>query len=284
MTDYSDKTAVDVKAPDVPTESLKDQIDGLAPDVAAIDWVYTHITGSSMVDDFIMPLTGDFNRIRANGDAWETIAKDIECVSDNLTANVEELQTHWTHGQAARNFETLYIKGAWFAGSYATAEVCRFVKKGFEVLADESIKLAQKAVDLLEKLLHKLEKLASRFIPGGGWAKAGADAVVDIFSGDVPVYHEIKEVWDLVHAILGLIDAIKTIVESATSFFNGLKEIGSAIKEIPEISSGNDAVAVSRDFMDGVHDVNDAKDGAMDAYGEAQQDLGDIKSAAKTGS
>ncbi|KAA9155175.1 hypothetical protein FPZ12_030510 [Amycolatopsis acidicola] len=279
MTTYADKTELKLEPPEVGTDSLADQLDNLAPDVQAINWVYEQVRGKDMFTELIEPLTGDFNRIRANGEAWNTVATAIENISDNLTHNADDLRTHWTHGRAADAFEIVYIKGDWFAGCYATAEACRFVKKGFDVLADQSIRVAQAAVKLLQSLIHKLENLATKLIPGGGWAKAGADAVIDVFQGKVPIVSEIEEVVKLVQAILDLQDTITKIVDSAKAFFEGCKEIGEAIKQIPSIQSGNDAVAVGRQFHQGTQDVNQAKQDFKDGTKQLQGDLDTISKA-----
>jgi uncharacterized protein YukE len=260
-------------------DSLKDQLDHLSPDVQALNWVYEQIRGKDMFTELIEPLTGDFNRMRANGAAWDTIATAIENVSDNLTHNADDLRTHWTHGRAADAFELVYVKGARFAGCYATAEACRFVRKGFDVLADQSIRVAQAAVKMLQDLIHKLENLATKLIPGGGWVKAGVDAVVDIFSGKVPIVSEIEDAIHLVEAIINLQDTITRIVDSAKAFFEGLKEIGEAIKQIPTIQSGNDAVAVARQFHQGTEDVNQAKQDFKDSTKQLQDDLNTIQGA-----
>lgn len=280
MTTYADKTELKLDPPEVGTDSLKDQLKNLSPDVQALNWVYEQIRGKDMFTELIEPLTGDFNRMRANGEAWNTVATAIENVSDNLTHNADDLRTHWTHGRAADAFEITYIKGAWFAGCYATAEACRFVKRGFDMLADQSIRVAQAAVNMLQSLIHKLENLATKLIPGGGWAKAGVDAVVDIFQGKVPIVSEVEDAIKLVEAILDLQDTIQKIIDSAKAFFEGLKEIGDAIKQIPTIQSGNDAVAVARQFHQGTEDVNQAKKDFQDGTKQLQGDLDTIQHTA----
>lgn len=281
---YTNAEEVAIDPPEVPDDSLKDELEDTGGKLGVVNAVYEYIRGVSVYDELIAPLTGDFNRIRANGDAWEKLGKEgLERISDNQEKNVDKLrQDHWTEGDAAAAFE-MHIKGPWFAALYGAAYGCTWVKEGFYVLADKAIQIGQEAADMLNELLDILTKLASKFVPGAGWISAGIDILGDIFSGEIPYQDEIDSAINLIEAIIGLKDTLEALLEAANSFFEGAQSIVDAIQQIPSVNSGNDAVAAARTFQEGTEQVQQAVQDMKDNLAELNEHLDTIRDTSISG-
>ena len=275
---YRNANDLELTPPEVGTDSLRSQVEDLGVKLEVFDWIYQKIRHKSVIDELIAPLTGDFNRIRANGEAWVILGRNgLERISDNQEHAVDKLRNHhWTDGNAAKAFEA-HIKGPWFIALYAAAKGCEWIQRGFNVLADKAVQVAQEAVDLLRKLVDILAKLASRGVPVVGWAKGAADVVGSIFGGVVPYKKEIETIIHLVEAIIGLQEALKRLLDSAKRFFAGAKTVAGAIKAIPSVDSGNDGVAAIRAFDGGEQEVREAWKHAQAAQNDANKHLKTIK-------
>ncbi|HEY0637453.1 MAG TPA: hypothetical protein VGD67_07385 [Pseudonocardiaceae bacterium] len=234
-------------------ELIADQ--GLAAE--AVNWIFEQITGESLVEAVIMPITGDWTRIAANGDAWRSTAEAVEAVSDNITANVDLLQQHWD-GAASDAFGQ-HIRVVWFGGLYAQAGIARLIGEGFDVVSDQSRRLCGEALELLDSLVNKLvSAIAQAWIPFYGWGRA------------------VKMVWDayqIYQSIMGIIDAVKAVIEAAGELFDAVGRIRSAIEAIPDVRNANDAAAVVQELLGGVGDAADAVDDVNDGIDAAREEL-----------
>jgi uncharacterized membrane protein YgcG len=262
---YADTNPVadHLQAPEVDTSGgIEEMVENQSVQVRVVDWIFEQVTGESLVETIIMPLTGDWTRIEANSTAWGSVSSAVEAISDNLSANVDELQQHWS-GQAADAFGT-HIRAVWFGGLYAEAGIARLIGEGFGKVAEMSKRLCQEALDLLESLVNKLlSAISTSWIPVVGWGRA------------------VKLVWDayqIYEAIMGIIDAIKGIIEAAQQLFDAIGRIRSALEAIPDVRNANDAVAVARELAGGVQDatdaataVNDNVQGARDNFNQASE-------------
>lgn len=272
---YADTNPVadHLTAPEVDTAGgIEEMVENQSVQVRVVDWIFEQVTGKSLIETIIMPITGDWTRIAANGEAWRSVGSAVEAVSDNLSANVDELQNHWS-GQASDAFGN-HIRAVWFGGLYAEAGLAKLIGEGFDAVADMSKRLCQEALDLLERLVNKLlEAISTSWIPVVGWGRA------------------VKLVWDayqIYEAIMGIIDAIKGIIEAAQQLFDAVGRIRNALEAIPDVRNANDAVAVARELAGGVQDatdavqsVNDNVQSARDNFNQASETAG--SSAGGTG-
>jgi uncharacterized membrane protein YgcG len=257
---YADVTPVEslLQAPEVDTAGgIEELIADQSFQVQAVDWIFEQVTGRSLVETIIVPITGDWTRIAANGEAWRSAGSAVDAISDNLTANMDELQNHWT-GAAAESFGT-HIRVVWAGGLAAEAGLARLIGDGFDVVAEQSQRLCQEVLDQLERLVNKLlEAISTSWIPIVGWARA------------------VKLVWDayrIYEAIMGIIDAIKGLIEAAQALFDAVGRIRSALEAIPDVRNFEDAVAVARELNAGVHDATSAAQDINDGVGSARDDL-----------
>lgn len=237
---------------------------GLA--VQGVDWLFEQITGESLTEMVIMPITGDWPRIAANADAWRNTANAVQAISDNLNANVEQLRQHWD-GAAADAFAN-HIRIVWFGGLQAQAGVAALISEGFDVVASQSERLCGEVLELLNRVIEKLlEAAATAWIPIYGWGRA------------------VKLVWDayrVYQTIRDLIDTIQGIIEAARALFDAVGQIRSALAAIPDVRSAGDAAEVIGQLIDGADDAAEAVQEVNDAIAGAGDDFASSSSTSSS--
>ena len=227
----------------------------------AVEWVYQKITGTTLTQQFIEPLTGDFSKMTADATAWRNIGETIKAVSVVMTENEKVLGQFWT-GPAAHAHK-MYVDLGWKAGLAAEAGIAELIAKGFDLLAETSKKLALKALDLLKQLINKLLRMAAEAcIPIAGWVADAIEGVATI----IP----------LIDALISIVDMIKDIIEKVGDLWNSLKAIGSQLAKIKDVQSVGDLVTIGKDI------APDARKAFKDAKSIAGT-AGDIKERAAKG-
>jgi methyl-accepting chemotaxis protein len=266
---YADTNPVadHLQAPEVDTAGgIEEMIADQSLQVRAVDWIFERVTGESLIEKVIMPITGDWTRIAANGEAWRSVGDAVRAISDNLSANVDTLQQHWT-GNASDSFGT-HIRLVWFGGLQAEAGLATLIGEGFDAVAEMSQRLCQEALDLLERVVNKLiEAAATALIPIVGWGRA------------------VKIVWDayqIYQAIMGIIEAIRGIIEAAQQLFDAVGRIRNALEAIPDVRNANDAVAVAQELAGGVMDATEAARSVQDNVTSARDDFNQASETANS--
>ncbi len=91
----------------------------------------------------IEPLTGNFNRIKANGAAWSDVGGMLNTILTNLGDNAKKLvMSDWT-GEAAQAFLE-HVDVVWAGGLY----------------------VASKCAEIFDRLIKKIVDVGKRLIPG----------------------------------------------------------------------------------------------------------------------
>ncbi|KAA9160005.1 hypothetical protein FPZ12_019140 [Amycolatopsis acidicola] len=254
----------DVLEPPEPSngDDVKQLVEDAGIEVMAVDWVFQHIAGQSLVDMVIKPITGDFSKMRQNGDAWETIGDAMKQFSATMSGNADIITQDDWHGPSALAHKA-YVDIGWKAGLAVEGQVAKLIAKGFFAVADGSEKLAAEALKLLKKLIDKLIEIAAKAcIPVAGWA-AEATTIIDAL--------------DIANQIFSIIEMIKDIVEKVQSMWQSIQDIGSQLAKIKDIQSIGDVVDIGKNIKGDVSDISsDAKDVAGDArdIGSTAKDIG----------
>ena len=265
---YADTTPVGglLRTPTANAGGLERLIAGSGVQVQVVEWIFKQVTGRSLVQTIIEPITGDWSRIAANGEAWRSAGQAMLAISENLSANLPELREHWS-GAASDSFGT-HIDQVWHDALQAQSELAEVVGRGFDTVAEEGRRLCQEAIKELEKLVNKLiEAIAVIWVPFAGWARA------------------VQMVWDafqLFEAIMEIIQAVRGIIEAAQNLFDAVSQIRSALEAIPDVRNLDDAVAVATRLADGVHDATRAVEDIGRTVDRAQDGL-DAARAASAG-
>jgi archaellum component FlaC len=220
--------------------------------VTAVDWAFEKVTGQSLVETVIMPITGDFNKIQCNAEAWRTIADSMTQFSATMSGNADIVGSDWK-GQAATAHK-LYVDVGFKAGFLVESKVAGIIAKGFDAVADGSKKLCAKALDLLKTLVDKvIDAISKSWIPAYGWVRA-AELIWDAYQ--------------LYQKIIEIIDMVKEIIQKVGEMWSSIQNIGSQLAKIKEIRSIGDAKQFAKDLSGDVKDVknefNDVKSTATD--------------------
>jgi hypothetical protein len=233
-------------------------------EVMAVDWVFQHIAGKSLVDVVIKPITGDFSKMRQNGDAWETIGDAMKQFSATMSGNAGIVtQSDWKGPSALAH--KAYVDVGWKAGLLVEGQVAKLIAKGFFAVADGSEKLAAQALKLLKKLIDKLIEIAAKAcVPVVGWA-AEATTIIDAL--------------DIANQIFSIIEMIKDIVAKVQSMWQSIQDIGSQLAKIKDIQSAGDLVDIGKNIKG---DVTDISGDAKDIGGDAKEIGGTAKEIGKT--
>ncbi|MEV4601477.1 hypothetical protein AB0K15_29265 [Amycolatopsis sp. NPDC049253] len=246
---------------DTSGEDIQDLVKEAGVEVMAVEWIFQQLTGQTLTQMFIEPITGDFSKISADAEAWRNIAEAMKAFSTVMVGNEKILGESWS-GPASLAHKA-YVDLGWRAGLAAEAGIAELIAKGFELLSDTSQKLAAKALDLLKSLIDRLLVMAAEAcVPIAGWI---ADAITGL-----------SEILPLINALISIIDMIKDIVQKVGDLWNSVKDIGSQLAKIKDVGSISDVIDIGKGIAG---DVGDIKDNASDIAG----DVGDIKDSVKDG-
>jgi hypothetical protein len=225
----------------------------------AVDWVFQHIAGRSLVDVVIKPITGDFSKMRQNGQAWDTVGDAMKQFSATMSGNAGIVtKTDWKGLSSLAH--KAYVDVGWKAGLIVEGGIAKLIAKGFFAVADGSEKLAAQALKLLKKLIDKLIVIAAKAcIPVVGWA-AEATTIIDAI--------------DIANQIFSIIQMIEDIVSQVGQMWQSIQDIGSQLAKIKDIQSLGDVTDIAKAVKG---DVTDIGDNAKAIKG----DVTDIKSTAK---
>ncbi|QWF78871.1 hypothetical protein [Amycolatopsis sp. CA-230715] len=233
--------------------NLGDVVKGEHPLADLINKVYKKFIGPrigtgdrDLYDVLLTPIAGDFNRIRANGEAWGVAAQMYWATEHNLLANSVTLVGRDWHGAAADAFIGL-TKAVWAGALYVAKSCCEWMQKGFIKLADLAIKIATRCVQLLEKIFDLLAKLGKKLVPVAGQLKSIWDLLTD---GEIPYVDEIGDLIDLVEEVLGLYSSLEELVKGINGYLDQIGAIADAVGKVPSIGSMNDAAEVGRQLQE----------------------------------
>ncbi|HEX7302118.1 hypothetical protein [Lentzea sp.] len=240
--------AASLKQPDVDTASLNDVLRDQGWGVQAVNWVFEAVTGESLVSTIITPITGDWSKIRADGDAWRMVGNAMNDVSYNLTDAVGQVRGHWD-GEAAKAHER-YIALGWKAGLLAEMGVAQMIAKGFDTVASGAEALGKQAARLLDYLVNKLlEAAATVWIPVAGWIKA-AEMVWN-------AYQIYRRVMDIIDTVQKLIADVKSLFDAVGRVFSAIGKLKDADSLAEAMNATQEVAEAGRDVRNAVNDIRD---------------------------
>ncbi|MET8759364.1 hypothetical protein [Lentzea sp. NPDC004782] len=240
--------AASLKQPEVNSASLNDVLADQGWGVQAVNWVFEAVTGESLVATIITPITGDWTKIRADGDAWRMVGNAMNDVSYNLTDAVGKVRAHWD-GDAARAHEK-YIALGWKAALFAEMGVTQLIAKGFDTVASGAEALGKQAARLLDYLVNKLlEAAATVWIPLAGWIKA-AEMVWNAYQ----IYRRVMDIIDTVHK---LIADVKSLFDAVGRVFSAIGKLKDANSLAEAMNATQEVAEAGRDVRNSVNDIRD---------------------------
>jgi hypothetical protein len=208
------------------------------------------LPGGSLADLVIKPFTGDWDRIRMNGEACTILKKGVQGLSKNTLAIPIDMSPHWT-GRAAVAFSAVAtvfgvvldsVANVMAKGELVYAKVGRVCQRIGET--------AIKVIVALGKLLGRLAgKIAQRFAHWLAWVKTAADVIANGLEPVRDIYNGVRRVIDLVDHIFEMKARVEEYVDRMTQAFEVFTDIPAVVDELPTLGQIvlKDAHAPSKD-------------------------------------
>ncbi|CCH35545.1 hypothetical protein ABZ816_13155 [Actinosynnema sp. NPDC047251] len=264
MTAYADvedpAVALRAAAEDRPgRQTTKELVEKAGWKIQGVNWIYQKVTGENLVESLISPLIGDFEKIDANANAWDQVAKALDSVRHNVGQGVEQLAPHW-EGDASQAFQ-VRMNTMWVLAIEADSQVARIIGNKFQSMAATCRTATGLALTLLDKLVTKLmEAVLMAPIPVVGWGRA-------VWM----VYDAIQ----IVDAIRKIILSIQAIIEGVQGMVDGIVAMGTALAKLKDVRDVNDLLDVVDGVQDGKQKFDNGKSAvksgafslALDGYG-----------------
>lgn len=256
-TAYTDKQPITPKVITPAKTNLGDVMQGNRWASDAVNWFYKEVIGQffdtggkDLYDLLIEPISGDFNRIKANGDAWKDVGDLFWKMGGNISENAADLtKSDWTGSAATAFFQQMNV--VWTSAFLTIQGVCGLLQKGFNAIGDVSIKIATKCANLLNTVLNEIAKLAVKAIPVVGWLGSLVEFVASDFK-DFPYVSDINAIITLIKDAIALQQLIKTLVDTGQKVYQGLSQALDAIKQLPTVDTTAQAIDIVEGFKQGV--------------------------------
>ncbi len=279
--DYSDFQVTELTKEDIerPDTDFSEDLD-VGTVLSVLDWIWSEFEvdgGKGFTDSIISPLSGNYNSITANGEAWTQVGTQFGELVGNMGTNTTTLVDNSWEGDASAALKE-FVDVSWTRGAaWAGEKIGTFIGLGFEKIAEASKKIAQAAIDLIKKVAKIARKIATKFIPVVGWAWTAIEYLGKAIGIDVDALHnDIMNIIALAKLIYNLQENLTTIVETMDAYFATADELLTTVKSIPEIGSLEDAVAAGETIKEKGAELGEQKTQLKEATDGAKKDLKEI--------
>lgn len=222
---YTNDTAITAPEIEVGTDDIADMLEKQKTNAFAdaISWFWQNfVAGKSLYQDLVEPVSGDFNRIKANGDAWTHTGTMLFNLGSNMELNARKLTEHWA-GPAAQDFQSSVVM-QWLPAMLAAQQVCNLIGKGFVAIAQASIAAAKQVVKIITRIADLIQKLAMRVLKGTTPLGAAVNVIGMAWDaaqhGEFPCMAEVRAILALVAQVKSLFASITAVVAVARTYVN----------------------------------------------------------------
>ena len=194
----------------------------------------------SLEELLVMPLTGDYRRIRQNALATGQFRDALRTYSENATLLSVGASPRWG-GQAAASF-LLRVNGHAIAARGLGLLVAEAAPL-FDVVADQSERLAieveELVMELLERGEHVVRKLLSRVSGPAGWATWAAELAIKGFDAVTDIIEDIERILWIIDRLLEMKGEVTGWVEEQRERLSILLDLIDLVRrELPGGSGG----------------------------------------------
>lgn len=258
---YSDTVAIEGFTATVGTTPLADKLKKDHFLLDQIDWFWRNFIGDGkgLYDTLVLPITGDFNRIAENGEAWEHVAKQFQSLSKNLTDNTATLLSeHWTRGEASAAYHE-YVEINWVGTLFIAETLSEYLAKGFAKISEWSIKLAEKAITLIDNVVDRILKLFGKSTPVVGQLVGLVEWVVSGFE-DFPYWSDVAKIKSIIEQVFSIHETIENLANTIKGYVDASQSILDAIVSIPEINSTQDVIEITKTLKGGKEEMKEHRE------------------------
>lgn len=184
----------------------------------------------TLADLVVKPLSGDWDRIAAHGDAAARWARGMRGVAANLAVVPAGLGSRW-EGEAAAAFAGRHLC---FAAALGLAgELSHGAQFLFEGLGRMSLRLGERVIVLLTRLGRLLIRLArkvgQRLAPYVGWVLTLKDVLADGLGPILDIIDDLREVVGLVRDLIDLVALVHDWLAEVKAGLHTLLDFGDLI-------------------------------------------------------
>lgn len=252
---YADTQPITPMKVQLGTEHISDKVKNQPWGLEAVNWfVKNFLTdGKDLYDLLITPITGDFNRVKVNGDAWSYGRDSFVKLAHNLRENEKKLTSQFWHGEAADAAKT-HINDNLAKSFEMAGAMSGFVGVGMSKLSELSLKAGRFVADhLLPKAFDLITRLARKLMPGVGWFSIAWDCVSSGFK--FPFQKDVEAIKSIINAIMEMHEKIKQLCNVAKGYATGVNQIIEGLKKIPHIDSTGDALVAGTQIQQGADSI-----------------------------
>jgi hypothetical protein len=194
----------------------------------------------SLEELLVMPLTGDYRRIRQNALATGQFRDALRTYSENATLLSVAASPRWG-GQAAASF-LLRVNGHALAARGLGLLVAEAAPL-FDVVADHSERLAieveELVMELVERGEHVVRKLLARVSGPAGWATWATELALKGFDAVTDIIEDIERILWIIDRLLEMKSEVATWVEEQRERLSLLLDLLDLVRrELPGGSGG----------------------------------------------
>jgi hypothetical protein len=284
---YANTEEITAKEISPESKSVTDEMKDKAASAAdAIDTIFRNFghyigvtkEGQGLYDLVVVPIAGDFNRIKANGEAWADVGDMLSKIFHNYLDNAEKLTLSDWKGDAADAF-VQHVDVAWGAGLYVAKRVTGWMRKGFDKLADLCLDLAKECAQIFRTLVDRIVKLCSKAVPIYGWAVALVDWIAEGFD-EFPYWGDIDAIKQMIQQILQIHKTVEKLVSAAKSYLECFKQAVDAVKAIPEVVVKT-ADQIDEAYEQGLKNAKQLRDQIETKADTVQENLDEMQNTAE---
>ncbi|MFI0902961.1 hypothetical protein ACH4TE_05330 [Streptomyces sioyaensis] len=208
---------------------------GMKSELKTADKVFKFFTGQSLVELLLKPLTGDYGRLMALHDAYDTVGEAVYTVAGTLRKGSWALGSEWK-GQTGTAFDSYLFR--WTMGIGGVGDAAKTVAKAYKDGYDVVIVLVHQALrkleDLIQQEIEQLAKQGAEMLAGDAAIEAVGlgpeDPLADVGAGLYSAY-KLYEMYKTISKIITIINVIEGIYKAIEAAIKGIE---SAVKKITE--------------------------------------------------
>lgn len=209
---------------------------GIADRVPGVD--VPRLPEGSLADLIVKPFCGDWDRIRANGEACRVLGRGMSGLARNLLVLPLDLTPYWS-GQTMVRFAAHHLSYA-LAIEFAGDVVARG-QIAFDSVSEVSQRVGETAIRLLTRLgqllIRVARKVARRLAPYVGWLATVKDVLVDGIGPILDVVADLRETVALVQALLALLHRVTSWLEEARADLMVFASLPAILDGLPSVGS-----------------------------------------------
>lgn len=186
----------------------------------------------SLEELVVMPLTGDYRRIRQNADALHHIDAAMAVYARNTARLAIATDPRWG-GNAATSYVFRLVRHA--AAARGSGELLSLVRPVFDEVADFSERLAIEVEELVVELVEKGRRLVARILARvagpTGWAVLAGDIALNGIDAVMDLIDDAQRIVAIIDRLIEMKGEVEAWVEEQRARLDLLREVADVARQ-----------------------------------------------------